>query len=254
MTGAAQAWAKHVLAVHAGPGIAVAVATVWWGLRRGPDAVTLEPMTERKPPQMSYRSWIDQQIEDAERRGLFDDLAGCGQAAEHQAGVPPTATTARRGCGTTRAAGVAAEEMLPTPLRLRREIERLRRERAGEFRSESEVREAAADLNRRIVEWRRIPVGPPVHVRLVNADDMVNRWRTARAARVAAEAGAAKAAKNSAAPTSRSATAGALGEGAADGTRSWWRSFLAGAAPGSGGQRPAMPASGARAAGNMRHG
>jgi hypothetical protein len=25
-----------VLAVHAGPGIAVAVATVWWGLRRGP--------------------------------------------------------------------------------------------------------------------------------------------------------------------------------------------------------------------------
>jgi len=25
-----------VLAVHAGPGIAVLVATVWWGLRRGP--------------------------------------------------------------------------------------------------------------------------------------------------------------------------------------------------------------------------
>jgi hypothetical protein len=25
-----------VLAVHAGPGIALALATVWWGLRRGP--------------------------------------------------------------------------------------------------------------------------------------------------------------------------------------------------------------------------
>ena len=72
--------------------------------------------------------------------------------------------------------------MLPTPLRLRREIERLA-ETAGEFRSEQEVREAAADLNRRIVEWRRIPVGPPVHVRLVNADDLVARWRGARAAR-----------------------------------------------------------------------
>ncbi len=70
--------------------------------------------------------------------------------------------------------------MLPTPLRLRREIERLA-ETAGEFRSEAEVREAAADLNRRIVEWRRIPLGPPIHVRLVNADDLVARWRAARA-------------------------------------------------------------------------
>ena len=80
--------------------------------------------------------------------------------------------------------GVPVEEMLPTPLRLRREIERLA-QTAGEFRSEAEVREAAADLNRRIVEWRRIPVGPPVHVRLVNADDLVARWRKAPATRVA---------------------------------------------------------------------
>ena len=62
---------------------------------------------------------------------------------------------------------------------------------AGEFRSEAEVREAAADINRRIVEWRRIPVGPPVHVRLVNADDLVARWRAARAARAAADREAA---------------------------------------------------------------
>ena len=90
--------------------------------------------------------------------------------------------------------GVAAEEMLPTPLRLRREMERLA-ETAGEFRSEQEVREAAADLNRRIVEWRRIPVGPPVHVRLVNADDLVTRWRAARSERAAQEAAARAAAR-----------------------------------------------------------
>ena len=76
--------------------------------------------------------------------------------------------------------------MLPTPLRLRREMERLA-ESAGEFRSEAEIREAAADLNRRIVEWRRIPLGPPIHVRLVNADDLVARWRAARAASAAAD-------------------------------------------------------------------
>jgi hypothetical protein len=80
---------------------------------------------------------------------------------------------------------VSAEEFLPTPLRLRREIERLA-ETAGEFRSEAEIREVTADINRRIVEWRRIPVGPPIHVRLVNADDMVARWRAARRAAAAA--------------------------------------------------------------------
>jgi len=142
-------------------------------------------MTERKPPQMKFNTWIDQQIADAERRGVFDDLPGKGKpltikpgAADGDYGQAWLRDYARR-------EGVPAEEMLPTPLRLRREIERLA-ETAGEFRTEAEVREAAADLNRRIVEWRRIPVGPPIHVRLVNADDLVARWRAASAARAAA--------------------------------------------------------------------
>jgi hypothetical protein len=142
-------------------------------------------MTERKPPQMKFTTWIDQQVADAERRGVFDDLPGAGKplnirpgAADGDYGQAWLRDYARR-------EGVPAEEMLPTPLRLRREIERLA-ETAGEFRSEAEVREAAADLNRRIVEWRRIPLGPPVHVRLVNADDLVARWRAARRARAAA--------------------------------------------------------------------
>jgi hypothetical protein len=146
-------------------------------------------MTERKPPQMKFQTWIDQQVADAERRGVFDNLPGAGkplnirpQAADGDYGQAWLRDYARR-------EGVAAEEMLPAPLRLRREVERLA-EAAGEFRSEAEVREAAADLNRRIVEWRRIPLGPPVHVRLVNADDLVARWRAARAARAARPAAA----------------------------------------------------------------
>jgi hypothetical protein len=172
-------------------------------------------MTERKPPQMSYASWIDQQVADAERRGLFDDLPGAGKPLDTKPGAADGDYGQAWLRDYARREGVAAEEMLPTPLRLRREIERLA-ESAGEFRSEAEVREAAADLNRRIVEWRRIPVGPPIHVRLVNADDLVDRWRTARAARLADEAVAAKTAKTN-------GKAGARAEGAADGTRSWWR-------------------------------
>jgi hypothetical protein len=157
--------------------------------RKPPRADREEPATDgppqRKPPQMSYTSWIDQQIADAERRGLFENLPGAGKPLN----VKPGAADGDYGQAWlrdyARREGVAAEEMLPTPLRLRKEVERLA-ESAGEFRSEAEVREAAADLNRRIVEWRRIPVGPPVHVRLVNADDLVGRWRTARAQRAAA--------------------------------------------------------------------
>ena len=142
-------------------------------------------MTERKPPQMKFSTWIDQQIADAERRGVFDDLPGKGKPLN----IRPGAADGDYGQAWLRdyahREGVPVEEMLPTPLRLRREMERLA-ETAGEFRSEAEVREAAADLNRRIVEWRRIPLGPPVHVRLVNADDLVARWRAAQSARATA--------------------------------------------------------------------
>src|ERR1700757_3740051 len=141
----------------------------------------------RKPPQLKFTSWIAQQIAAAEGRGVFDDLPGAGKPLNIKPGPADGDYGQAWLRDYARREGVTAEEMLPTPLRLRKEIERLA-ETAGEFRSEAEVREAAADLNRRIVEWRRIPVGPPIHVRLVSADDMVDRWRTARAARQAEEA------------------------------------------------------------------
>ena len=50
-----------------------------------------------------------------------------------------------------------------------------------ELRSEQEVRAVVADLNRRIIQWRRVPEGPPVYVPLVNADMLVSRWRDGQA-------------------------------------------------------------------------
>jgi Domain of unknown function (DUF1992) len=140
-------------------------------------------MTERKPQGMRYSSWVDQQIADAERRGVFDDLPGAGKPLNIKPNGGDYGEAWVR--DYARREGVSTDEFLPTPLRLRREIERLA-ETAGEFRSEAEIREVAADINRRIVEWRRIPVGPPIHVRLVNADDMVARWRDARRTAAAA--------------------------------------------------------------------
>jgi hypothetical protein len=142
-------------------------------------------MTERKPPQMKFQTWIDQQVADAERRGLFDDLPGAGKPLNIRPGAPDGDYGQAWLRDYARREGVSAEEMLPTPLRLRKEMERLA-ETAGEFQSEAEVRAAAADFNRRVVEWRRIPLGPPIHVRLANADDLVARWRAAQAERARA--------------------------------------------------------------------
>jgi hypothetical protein len=80
---------------------------------------------------------------------------------------------------------VPTEELLPTPLRLRRESERLT---VGlpSLRSEQEVREAVAELNTRILDWRRNSVGgPPIPVPLVREDAAVAAWHQARAAQTA---------------------------------------------------------------------
>jgi hypothetical protein len=129
-------------------------------------------MTEHKPPGTSFTSWIDQQISEAEKRGAFDNLPGAGKPIPDRGEDHVQAWLQ----DYLRREGIAAEELLPTPLKLRKEIERL----AGEMqdlRSEQEVRETVKELNRRIIEWRRTPLGPPVFVPLVDEEEIVRRWR-----------------------------------------------------------------------------
>jgi Domain of unknown function (DUF1992) len=134
-------------------------------------------MTERKPPDLSITSWIDRQINEAAERGAFDNLPGAGKPLPKRTDEDAAQAWLR---DYLRREGVPAEELLPTPLRLRKETERLTAT-VQELRSEREVRDTVAELNRRIVEWRRIPEGPPVFLRLVDEDMMVSRWRDGQA-------------------------------------------------------------------------
>ena len=127
---------------------------------------------------MSFASWIDRQINEATERGAFDNLPGAGQPLPKRSEEDAAQAWLR---DYLRREGVAAEDLLPTPLRLRKEIERLT-ESVRNLRSEQEVRDVAADLNRRILEWRRIPVGPPLFLPLVNVDTLVRSWRDAQRA------------------------------------------------------------------------
>ena len=160
-------------------------------------------MTERKPPGTSFASWIDRQIAEAQERGAFDNLPGAGQPLprrDEDAGQAWLRDYLRR-------EGVSPDDLLPTPLRLRKEAERLADSVPG-LRSEQEVREAVADLNDRILQWRRIPLGPPVFLPLVDEDALVAGWRAARPA-AASE------------PSPAPADHGAAGSPAP--RRRWWR-------------------------------
>jgi len=129
-------------------------------------------MTERKPPGISFTSWVDQQINEAAERGAFDNLPGAGKPLPNRAEADGQAWLREY----LRREGVSAEELLPTPLKLRKEVERLTGT-VHDLRSESEVREVVAELNRQIMDWRRTPVGPPVFLRLVDEEIMVRKWR-----------------------------------------------------------------------------
>jgi Domain of unknown function (DUF1992) len=132
-------------------------------------------MTERKPPGMSFTSWIDQQISEAAERGAFDNLPGAGQPLPDRRDDDGMAWIKEK----LRREGVSADELLPPPLKLRKERHRLL-DAVPAFGTEQELLEAVFDLNKRIVEWRRIPVGPPIHVPLVDKDEVIRQWRDAR--------------------------------------------------------------------------
>jgi hypothetical protein len=135
-------------------------------------------MTERKPADMSFRSWVDQQIHEAAERGEFDNLPGAGKPLPRSNEADDGQAWLR---DYLRREGVNTEEVLPEPLRLRKEAERL----AGTVHllaSEQHVREAVAELNERIMKWRRIPLGPPIFVALVDEQAMIIRWTDAQSA------------------------------------------------------------------------
>ena len=109
-------------------------------------------MTERKPPWVSFESWVDTQIEQGMRRGDFDDLAGAGKP------LPASSldeTSYEWVLAKARKENLDVLGMLPPGLALRKEREDLPR-RAAELPSEAAVRALAEDFNARVQAfWRR---------------------------------------------------------------------------------------------------
>ena len=131
-------------------------------------------MTERKPAGVDFESWVDRKIREATERGEFENLAGAGKPLPG-AGNPYHDENAWLR-DYLRREGVSGDAMLPPSLLLRRDAERLP-ETVRDSASEAEVRATVAELNRRIVDWLRMPTGPRIPLAVIDADDVVREWR-----------------------------------------------------------------------------
>ncbi|MEV6769582.1 DUF1992 domain-containing protein [Nocardia sp. NPDC051030] len=137
-------------------------------------------MTERKPPDLSFESWIDKQVREAHERGEFDNLPGAGQP------IPPGAADEDWWLrGLLKREGANADALLPESIVLRRQRERIQ-DTVRDLPTEREVRETVAALNDRIVQWLRMPTGPAVPIGPARVEDVVHTWRAEREAKRAA--------------------------------------------------------------------
>jgi hypothetical protein len=132
-------------------------------------------MTERKPPGMSFETWVDQQITQAQERGAFEGLAGrpLPRPDREQSSYEWALNWARRENGS-------ADGMLPPGLALRKErddlpgvVERLP--------SEDAVRALVEDFDERVVaHWRRPAERFDAVPGLADLDALLEHWRATR--------------------------------------------------------------------------
>ena len=109
-------------------------------------------MTERKPPGMSFESWVEHQISRSLERGDFDDLPGAGKPLPRRSADE---TVYDWVIEKARKENLDVFGMLPPGLALRKEREDLPR-RAAPLPSEAAVRALAEDYNARVQAfWRR---------------------------------------------------------------------------------------------------
>lgn len=125
-----------------------------------------------------FESAVEAAIRQAQEQGDFDGLPGHGKPIPG-AGEPDDELWWVK--GMIRREGLDTSALLPTSLKLRKEVEDLPATVAG-LRTEAAVRAAVADLNQRIAAWIRIPSGPAVRLRPVDADEVVAGWRATRPA------------------------------------------------------------------------
>lgn len=148
-----------------------------------------EPEAEREesahpaPGARERAAFVEIAIQQAIRRGDFDDLPGAGRPLPDLGGTHDPDWWIRRKIEREQLRGLG-----PPAIMLRVEHAELD-ERLDELVREAEVRETLEDFNRRVIEARRqLLGGPPVVTPTRDVEAEVAAWRRRREERAAAEA------------------------------------------------------------------
>ena len=137
-------------------------------------------MAGRKPPGITWESWIDQVIREGRERGEFDHLPGHGKPLTGLGDAHDDLWWVRK---KLRDEGVS---FLPPTLALRKDREDTLASLDCQ-RSEASVRQTLEELNARIRSVNRLSIeGPPSNVMPVDIEEMVDAWRLKRAEAVEA--------------------------------------------------------------------
>ena len=122
----------------------------------------MEGVTERKPPGVSFESWVDRQIREAQERGEFDNLAGSGK--------PLPAEPYDENWWIRKKVREEEGTVLPASLQLRREAFDARA-RAVAATTDEEARQIIDSINARILDALRKPLsGPPLNLMPFSVD------------------------------------------------------------------------------------
>ena len=154
-------------------------ATIAWEGRRAPFIVECAgardaPMTERKPPEKSWDSWIEELIQQARAEGAFDDLEGRGKP------IPGIDAPYDPDWWAKKLLEREKLSVLPLALEIRAKVERALDE-VWQLRREDEVRERVMAINAQIVRGNRTTAeGPPTSLAPLDIDAVLVEWRRRR--------------------------------------------------------------------------
>ena len=134
-------------------------------------------MTERKPPGVSFETWVERQISRAQAEGQFDDLPGAGKPlprrSEDESVYEWVVEKARK-------ENIDLFGMLPPGLALRKEREDLP-QRIAALPSETAVRALIEDFDARVqAQWRRPQLRADVVPGMADADALLAGWHRDR--------------------------------------------------------------------------
>jgi Domain of unknown function (DUF1992) len=130
-------------------------------------------VTERKPPGVSFETWVERRIREAQERGEFDNLPGAGKPI-------PGVDEDDEMWWVKRLLRRENLSYLPPTLALRKEVEQVLAA-VPQATSESQVRQMIDEINRKITAAIRTPLeGPPLNLMPLNVERIVESWRQRR--------------------------------------------------------------------------